>query len=1058
MYFQHRIKSATIELEYENEVDAFSSQMSVKEFFATQIQPEMQRLFDSQDLENKVCRIEKVELNLGRIPIQNLETGLKDHILLHLEEWFRKQIFNHNVGQPSSLHVCSEDDKLYDLLTKYLKNGFLDQSVLAQGDLDGILQRVLLTKANRFRRFIVGNYSYPLIERIVYQFDSNNIFKLLTVLQPNMANGIIQGTNHIASDSNIDNFGKFVDVGGREDKTHRGNTALVKFFYNISHYRNILTDKYILQCQDHIFNGILPSEEDSICGFLKTHYDANSSSNYFPKRNSYSQEALSLDNVTHQDIDEPEHLELVDAVRQVFNQADSLLMKRYLHSDSELIQRILEAEITQFNHRQDIRTIWWQKLDTRDLEMLVGVFDKEKYYNVFRSKLHLLHQFLKQETKLCDKNLPSSQLDLILADGIYLYAANNHNNSGSFILIDILLCKLSVFYNIPITTLSWAWRAALALSKSKQPTDTNELPISNNPLEKSVRDSVLNKTRIDKNYHSIILAQKYIEIINYLFFDSSLSGSDMEAVQAAVMEVLSGLKHIPEGSVANIVVFNFSQYFHDGWTGSTNKYLKKIIRDDFVSSLNLAKDDLSALIEELSSFCPKDEIIRDDKTVNTGADGNQLQALTNELSSIDDTHGCDELLIRFLQLNSKNSDKNLSRFPVYSSLGKSIQIDQNRYDQLLSNSLNQPRNEKKDLFKRLTDEDNLSAVLCARASPDILHQYLCSLNKEQSGMIGELFDEFFVQLKGSAVFSFSGDTNKILVSRNYFIFHVLKEYKYIENKSVQRNSTTFRFLITEFSRSITRFWSEVPQQAITALLIDQYRGASDLEKPVLVDHRTNEVVKNKTTSRTGDLYNHKNPSNSHHSVSTDLLTADNVSGPCYNEEALDDDITESVIYVNNAGLILMAPFLPLLFERLSLIETNVFKSRQHAERACHLLQYINNDSCSSPETSLLLNKLLCGIKPGLPITRGINVENEERNTIHSLMEHIIKEWKAVGNTSFSGLQTSFFQRQGKLQLKDEIWLLTLEQRPYDMLIDQLPWSISNIKFSWMQRMINVYWR
>ena len=93
-----------------------------------------------------------------------------------------------------------------------------------------------------------------------------------------------------------------------------------------------------------------------------------------------------------------------------------------------------------------------------------------------------------------------------------------------------------------------------------------------------------------------------------------------------------------------------------------------------------------------------------------------------------------------------------------------------------------------------------------------------------------------------------------------------------------------------------------------------------------------------------------------------------------------------------------------------------------------------------------------------PIRRSIELRAGESEQLEGLLHAVTQHWKALANTSIEGLRESFLQRNGRLQLKDDAWHLTVEARPFDMLLDQVPWSFSTIKFAWMQRVIFVEWR
>ncbi len=175
-------------------------------------------------------------------------------------------------------------------------------------------------------------------------------------------------------------------------------------------------------------------------------------------------------------------------------------------------------------------------------------------------------------------------------------------------------------------------------------------------------------------------------------------------------------------------------------------------------------------------------------------------------------------------------------------------------------------------------------------------------------------------------------------------------------------------------------------------------------------------------------------------------------------EHLDEVAPDEDIHLVNAGLVLLAPWLPRLFDQLGFVVDGKFKDRDTAERAVHCVQFLVDGNVASPEYQLVLNKLLCGVRPGRPIRRGIDLSDAETEQLESLLSAVTQHWKALENTSIDGLRESFLQRGGRLQRKQDAWHLAVETRAYDLLLDQLPWSYSTIKFAWMDRVIYVDWR
>ncbi|WP_323816530.1 contractile injection system tape measure protein [Cellvibrio sp. NN19] len=174
-----------------------------------------------------------------------------------------------------------------------------------------------------------------------------------------------------------------------------------------------------------------------------------------------------------------------------------------------------------------------------------------------------------------------------------------------------------------------------------------------------------------------------------------------------------------------------------------------------------------------------------------------------------------------------------------------------------------------------------------------------------------------------------------------------------------------------------------------------------------------------------------------------------------------DDTTpqwEAGLHINNAGLVLAAAFLPRLFSMLNLLENGKFIHPGAADRAVHLVQFMVTGETSTPEYELILNKILCGISTSIPISAGIEINEQEQTLIEQMLTSMIQHWKVLGSTSISGLRETFFQRQGWLVLEDDCWRLKVKEQTFDMLIDHLPWSISLTKHGWMDKPLRVSWR
>ncbi|SDX51167.1 hypothetical protein SAMN05444410_11840 [Hydrobacter penzbergensis] len=160
------------------------------------------------------------------------------------------------------------------------------------------------------------------------------------------------------------------------------------------------------------------------------------------------------------------------------------------------------------------------------------------------------------------------------------------------------------------------------------------------------------------------------------------------------------------------------------------------------------------------------------------------------------------------------------------------------------------------------------------------------------------------------------------------------------------------------------------------------------------------------------------------------------------------------IYINNAGLVIVAPYLGRFFDKLGLLNDNQINN---VSRAITLLQHIVTGENEFEEFEVVLPKLLCGLKPQDPIPQKYQLTTADKEAAAELLQAVITNWQVLKNTSVAGLRESFLQREGKLQMAGDQWRLKVQTSSYDMLLDYLPWNIKMIKLAWMQSLLVVEW-
>lgn len=161
------------------------------------------------------------------------------------------------------------------------------------------------------------------------------------------------------------------------------------------------------------------------------------------------------------------------------------------------------------------------------------------------------------------------------------------------------------------------------------------------------------------------------------------------------------------------------------------------------------------------------------------------------------------------------------------------------------------------------------------------------------------------------------------------------------------------------------------------------------------------------------------------------------------------------IYLDNAGLVLLHPFLPRFFEGLGIAHEATLLL---PERALCLLHYLATGQSIAPEYALTLLKILCSVPLQQPTKADVGLTEAEKEEVTALLNAVIRHWDALRNTTPDALRGTFLVRPGKLSIRDDgDWLLQVEPQAYDILLDQLPWGISMIQLPWMEQMLWVEW-
>lgn len=182
------------------------------------------------------------------------------------------------------------------------------------------------------------------------------------------------------------------------------------------------------------------------------------------------------------------------------------------------------------------------------------------------------------------------------------------------------------------------------------------------------------------------------------------------------------------------------------------------------------------------------------------------------------------------------------------------------------------------------------------------------------------------------------------------------------------------------------------------------------------------------------------------------------------EQALEEAVQPDYIEIPNAGLCLLAIWFTRLFDMLGLLEEREdgkkdLRDMEARIRAIFILQRIVTDEPRKyKEQELAFNRILTGCPFYVPLPKTLVLTNKEIQTVESMLSGVKSNWDKLKNTSVKGFQHSFIERPGKLEQRENKWVLYVENRSYDLLLDSLPWSYRQIRLPWLKKNIHVVWR
>lgn len=166
-------------------------------------------------------------------------------------------------------------------------------------------------------------------------------------------------------------------------------------------------------------------------------------------------------------------------------------------------------------------------------------------------------------------------------------------------------------------------------------------------------------------------------------------------------------------------------------------------------------------------------------------------------------------------------------------------------------------------------------------------------------------------------------------------------------------------------------------------------------------------------------------------------------------------LPEEGLVVDNAGLVLLHPFLKYFFQDIGLLDQQEQLTDPYL--AAHVLHYVATGREQDYEHAMVFEKFLVDIPFYEVLPRNIEIPEAVREKVKLLFNAVRTNWEPVNGTSDEGIRETFLAREGKLIVTEDLTRLVVERKTVDILLEKLAWSLGMVHLPWKKTLIHVEW-
>ncbi|QDH80412.1 hypothetical protein FKX85_15735 [Echinicola soli] len=225
-----------------------------------------------------------------------------------------------------------------------------------------------------------------------------------------------------------------------------------------------------------------------------------------------------------------------------------------------------------------------------------------------------------------------------------------------------------------------------------------------------------------------------------------------------------------------------------------------------------------------------------------------------------------------------------------------------------------------------------------------------------------------------------------------------------------------------------------------------------LKKNNSIDKSTTETNKKDLINQLGQLWETKDNITVRERLSEEKRQEEE---PAPSTPETDEARLSEGIHVDQAGLVLLHPFICQLFQSTNLLDQD--KNIQNKTQAVHLLHYLATKQENAFEQEMVFEKYCCNVGLETSLEREVSLSQKMKGAAEELLEAAIGHWTALKNTQGNTLRAEYLNRKGKLVTQGNYHKLIIERKTQDILLDRLPWNIGLVKFPWKKQLLFVEW-